>query len=105
MIFKRKPEIPDRKFNPKRDITTYELAMLVGYGFGCKPNFLFRTDKNIECYNESLFQSLPDGARRHFDIEIPETKRTTDRYGLPHLKDGDYPDTPKNIKPPKKEVI
>lgn len=58
MIFKRKQKIPNREFKPEWDITTYELALLVGYGFGL----------GGLGWNERAFQNLPDGAKRHFKI-------------------------------------
>ncbi|KKL03647.1 hypothetical protein LCGC14_2624010 [marine sediment metagenome] len=64
MIFKRKPRPPIRIYNPKPDITTFELASIVAYGFSFWGG---GTARSIEHHNESLFQHLPDNAKRHFD--------------------------------------
>ena len=64
MIFKRKPRPPIRIYDPLIDITTFELAQIVGYGFAFRGS---GTARSIEHYNERLFQrSLSVRAKRHF---------------------------------------
>ncbi len=64
MIFKRKPRPPIRIYNPRPDITAYELSRIVAYGFSFWGS---GTARLTEHYNESLFQHLPDNVKRHFD--------------------------------------